>query len=101
MVRSRVEAVVEELLATGKIADPNHVKLERSRRAVVEQWRTVAAVLDGQGEIALAGDVRYFAAHLPPVLTDRERLGTRFIDHLRSVSANKEVRSPDIEPLCR
>jgi len=33
-----------------------------------------ADALDAQGEVALAGDVRQFANHLPPVLTDKERL---------------------------
>jgi hypothetical protein len=50
--------------------------------------------LDAQGEITLAGDVRYFAKHLPPVLTDRERLAAAFIQHVQrqrtSGSANKE-----------
>jgi hypothetical protein len=36
-------------------------------------------MLDAQGEIGLAGDVRYFANHLPPVRTDRERLAEEFI----------------------
>ncbi len=27
----------------------------------------------------LAGEVRYFAKHLPPVLTDRQRLAARFL----------------------
>lgn len=52
----------------------------------------VAATLDAQGEIILAGGVRYFAKHLPPVLTDRERLSAAFMRHLqrqrRSDSAN-------------
>jgi hypothetical protein len=43
----------------------------------------IAATLDAQGEIVLAGDVRYFANHLPRVLTDRERLAEKFIQHLK------------------
>jgi hypothetical protein len=35
--------------------------------------------LDAQGEMILAGDVRYFAGHLPPVLTDRQRLAAQLI----------------------
>jgi hypothetical protein len=31
-------------------------------------------------EVILAGDVRYFAHHLPPVLTDRQRLAAQFIE---------------------
>lgn len=42
-----------------------------------------AEVLDAQGEIVLAGDVRYFANHLPPVLTDRQRLAAEFIGFIK------------------
>jgi hypothetical protein len=38
-----------------------------------------AAVLDAQGEIILAGDVRYLAKHLPPALTDRQKLAAQFV----------------------
>ena len=36
-------------------------------------------MLDEQGEEILAGDVRYFAQRLPPVLTDRQRLAAELI----------------------
>jgi hypothetical protein len=49
---------------------------------------SVAAALDAQGEITLAGDVRYFAKHLPPVLTDRERLAAAFIQHVQRQRAS-------------
>ena len=70
-VRARVESIAKELQATGHIVDPEHAKLEQTRKAVVAQWKTVADILDGQGEVVLAGDVRYFAAHLPRVQTTR------------------------------
>jgi hypothetical protein len=38
-----------------------------------------AEVLDAQGEVILAGEVRYFATHLPPVLNDRQRFAAHFI----------------------
>jgi hypothetical protein len=38
-----------------------------------------AEVLDDQGEEILAGEVRYFAKHLPPVLTDRQQLAAKFL----------------------
>lgn len=93
VVRARIESIAKELRATGKIADPKHDQLEQSRDAVVAQWKTVANILDQQGEITLAGDVRYFAAHLPPVLTDRERLGAQFVTHLQ-----RETREPQKVP---
>jgi hypothetical protein len=49
----------------------------------------IAATLDAQGEIVLAGDVRYFANHLPRVLTDRERLAEEFIQHLKKPRASQ------------
>jgi hypothetical protein len=88
-VRARVESIEKELKATGRIVDPKRTKLEESRRAVLEQWKTVADILDGQGEITLAGDVRYFAKHLPPVRTDREQLAAQFIDYVRSRATGK------------
>ena len=88
-VRARVESIAKELKATGRIGDPKRAKLEESRRAVLEQWKTVADILDGQGEITLAGDVRHFANQLPPVRTDREQLAARFIDYVRSTAAGR------------
>lgn len=98
VVRSRVESIAKELQVTGKIADPNHTKLEQTRGAVVAQWKTVADILDRGGKIALAGDVRHFAAHLPRVLTDRERLATRFLAHIYSAQRGRpRTTSPEID----
>jgi hypothetical protein len=56
-------------------------------RAVMAGWMGIDETLESQGEIVLAGDVRYFVKHLPPVLTDRVRLAQDFIRHLRTTSA--------------
>ena len=37
-----------------------------------------------RGEIVLGGHVRYFAKHLPPVLTDRERLADELLRRARA-----------------
>ena len=58
----------------------------------------IAETLDRQGEVVLAGDVRYFAKHLPPVLTDAERLAEKFTQHLgasREASRPREPRHVD------
>ena len=89
--RERVDSIAHELSKTGTIRDPAHPRLEETRKAVVAAWMSVAAALDTQEEIILASDVRYFANHLPPVLTDRERLATDFI---RFVNAQKSGRAP-------
>jgi hypothetical protein len=61
------------------VRDPGHAKLEETRKAIVAGWLRMADTLEAQGEIVLGGDVRYYAMHLPPVLTDRERLAAEFV----------------------
>jgi hypothetical protein len=51
---------------------------------LLTQWERVARTLDAQGEIELAGDVRYYAKYLPPVMTDRKRVASDFIALSRS-----------------
>jgi hypothetical protein len=82
-VRGRVDSIAQELSKTGTIRDPAHPRLEETRKSLVAAWMNVAAALDAQEEITLAGDVRRFALNLPPVLTDRERLAVDFIRYAR------------------
>ncbi|MGO9933487.1 MAG: hypothetical protein ACLPV8_16985 [Steroidobacteraceae bacterium] len=53
-----------------------------------------ADVLDAQGEMILAGDVRYFTSHLPPVLTDRQKLAAQFIGHIKK---QREIERDSLE----
>ena len=86
-LRAQVESVARELQKTGTVYDPARGKLLDTRKAVVSGWMAVAKMLDAQGEIVLAGDVRYFANHLPPVRTDRERLAEEFVRFFKERSA--------------
>jgi hypothetical protein len=88
-MRREVESIAREISKTGTIRDPAHGKLLGTRNAVVAGWMGIAATLDAQGEIVLAGDVRYFANHLPQVLTDRERLAEEFIQYLMKPRASQ------------
>lgn len=88
-LREQVVSVVKELRDTGTVRDPARERLLQTRKAVVSGWAGIADRLDTQGEIALAGDVRYFAQHMPPVLTDRERLAVEFVRHLQATSARE------------
>jgi len=81
--RKRVMAIADELSQTGTVRDLARAKLIETRKAVVASWTKIADVLDAQGELTLASDVRYFANHLPPVLTDKEKLARRFIRHIK------------------
>ena len=94
VVRERIKSIASELSTTGTVQDPAREKLHETRMAVVTGWMGIADTLDTQGEIVLAGDVRYFASHLPPVLTDRERLAHEFIQHLKATSAHSRGEDP-------
>jgi len=91
-LRARVDSIAQELATTRTIHDPAHKKLAETRKAVLAGWEGVAAALDAQGQIELAGDVRYFAKHLPPVRTDRERLAEDLIRHVKAVRASQSGR---------
>lgn len=90
-LRQRVESIAKELAQTRTICDPARAQLLETRKAVVARWNDVASKLESQGEIVLGGDVRYFARHLPPVLTDRERLATEIT---RRLEDRKPLREP-------
>jgi hypothetical protein len=89
-LREKLDGIVRELGATTPSSDPARARLLETRKAVVEGWNAVASRLEDQGEIVLSGHVRYFAMHLPPVLTDRERLAEQFI---RSAKARRSART--------
>jgi hypothetical protein len=78
-LRDRVIGIAQELSRSKTVAEPAHDRLLETRKSLVSTWMKAAEVLDAQWEIILAGDVRYFAGHLPPVLTDRQRLAAQFI----------------------
>jgi hypothetical protein len=85
-LRERATSVVQELARTRTVRDPARDRLVNSRKALIVGWTKIAETLDAQGEISLAGDVRYFALTLPRVLTDRERLASKLVEHLKPTS---------------
>jgi hypothetical protein len=78
--------------------DPARAKLIGTRKAIIASWMTTADALDAQGEVVLAGDVRYFARHLPPVLTDKERLAIEFLRHRESQRSAQRAAEGPIRP---
>jgi hypothetical protein len=80
----RVRGIADDLRQQKPIRDPAHGRLEATRQAVVKSWHQVANILEDQGEIVLAGEVHYFANHLPKVMTDRERLADELVQHLNA-----------------
>jgi len=78
-LREKLDGIVRDPRATTPIADPARARLLEARRAIVEGWNTIASKLEAQGETVVGGHVRYFATHLPPVLTGRGRMAEQFI----------------------
>lgn len=95
VLREELDVIVRELSATKTIADPARARLLKTRKDVIAGWNSIVATLEAQGEIALGGDVRYFANHLPPVLTDRERLAMK----LFQITKERTLERRSTEPL--
>jgi hypothetical protein len=95
-LREKLDGIVRELRTTTPVTDPARARLLETRRALIEGWNAVASRLEDQGEIVLSGHVRYFAMHLPPVLTDRERLAEQFI---RFAKAQRSARTREDDPV--
>lgn len=53
---------------------------------------TAADILDRQGEMTLAREVRNFANRLPLVLTDHERLAVDYIRHKQEQAKTRSRR---------
>lgn len=79
-LQEEIDAVKAELSATGTVSDPARARLLKTRNAIIAAWDAVASKLEAEGDLVLGGDVRYFARHLPPVLTDRERLTAKMLE---------------------
>jgi MobA/VirD2-like, nuclease domain len=94
-IHAKVTIIATELAKNGRFSEPARVKLVETRNAVVANWMKIAETLDRQGEVILAGDVRYFAKRLPPALTDTERLAGKFAQHLASSREAPRRRTPD------
>jgi Relaxase/Mobilisation nuclease domain len=79
VMHKRMINVATELYRSGTVEDPARARLLETRKSLVSTWIRAAEVLDAQGEVILAGEVRYFATHLTPVLTDWQRFAVQFI----------------------
>jgi hypothetical protein len=77
----RVKSVIVDLYDGKDMRDPAREKLIQTRKKLVDQWMTAADILDRQGEVTLAREVRTFANRLPQVLTDREQLAVDYVRH--------------------
>ena len=93
--------MIVDLYDSRDMRDPAHEKLIQTRKALVGQWMTAADILDKQGEMELAREVRNFAKCLPQVLTDRARLTVDYIRHKQEqakTSSHRDTKVKDAEP---
>jgi len=61
-LHDRVIGIANQLSSSRTIVDPVRDRLLETRKSLALAWMKAAEVLDAQGEIILAGDVRYFSA---------------------------------------
>lgn len=79
-VHKRLVGIAQELSATGTIRDPARPRLIETRRALLAGWQKAADMLERQGEVALAREVRQFVETLPPAMSDRQALAVRYVE---------------------
>jgi hypothetical protein len=96
-LRERLDEVVHDLRDSKHAPDPARAGLLETRKVILQGWNAVADKLEAQGEVVLGGHVRYFATHLPPVLTDRERLAEQLMRLARSERSARTKRDSRVQ----
>ncbi len=97
-VRAKVEAVARALQAGRLAPDPGRATLEATRDAVQRGWQATAAALRAQGDEALAREVEAFAAAMPPVRTDQERIAAGLRAQVRGLRRSAPAAEVAAEP---
>jgi hypothetical protein len=82
--RSRVEALVAELMNGGVRVEPGRSKLTTTRSAVEHGWRAVSEMLRAQNHPKLAAGVLRFVDHMPPPRTEKEQLAAALLSRARA-----------------
>ena len=76
-VRTRTNAVAEEMSRAGLRDDPRGVRLRQTREDVEKGWQALREILAQQGQAALAEAVARFAREMPPPRTEKEHLAAQ------------------------
>jgi hypothetical protein len=88
--RARTELVASELV-NGKVqVEPGKSTLVATRKEVERGWRATSEILEHQGQTALAAQVRRFAAQMPPVQTEKERIRQALLDRARELHTKEK-----------
>lgn len=82
-MRDRAELVARALSKGDMHGEPAREKLVETHKQVRHAWLTVSEILIRGRQPALAAQVRYFAEHLPPPMTEREWIAGKLSERIR------------------
>ena len=94
-LREKLDGIVRELRGRGLSPTRREPGCSRPEKPSSRAGTLSPSKLEAQGEIVLGGHVRYFAMHLPPVLTDRERLAQQFTSVREGTERSARTRGDD------
>lgn len=96
VLREKVMAMVKALKGGDGSIEQGGETLQRTRDSVTADWRATAQTLRRQGETELAAQVERFAAQMPPVQTDAQRLAEQWQNQQHvPTPARSRSRPPD------
>jgi hypothetical protein len=94
-MRDKVLAMVSELKSGAAVLAQGKDTLQGTRDAVIDDWRSTAQTLRWQGQVDLAEQVERFAAQMPPVQTDAQRLAEQWQAQQRAPTPERSrARAP-------
>jgi hypothetical protein len=88
--RERAQTVANEMRHGGVRPEPGLGTLLRTRQAVITGWNAAADTLNAAGRHDDAALIRRFAAHLPPVQTEKSWISTELRKSLDAIRARGE-----------
>lgn len=72
--RERAESVAQEIARGGLTRESGGERLQATRKDVLRGWSAMADRLVREGQRDLANLVRWFVEHMPPPVTERQRI---------------------------
>jgi DNA-binding transcriptional MerR regulator len=79
-MRERTEAVARDLSKAGRQVELGKAKLVETRDNIRRAWWNVSEILVRDQQAHLAVQVRRFAEHMPPPMTEREYLAGKLLE---------------------
>ena len=83
-MRTKVQAVANELRGGRLTPEPGKAKLIETRRSVTSDWLATAAALRAQGEGQLAREVEDFVRAMPRVRTEKEQIAAGLLAQIQA-----------------